>query len=59
MADNEVASIPWAGIVKRTLQASALVAGVLTLLAASEVKRRNHENEDSQRIRWTDSNRWE
>lgn len=50
--------MPWSGIAKAT----AVIGGVLTLATAMSLRQAKHEwrlQQEAQRVRWTDKNRWE
>ena len=55
MTDNDVTEMPWGGIFKVT---AAFGLG-LTALCAAALRRELHARQESERVRWTDKNRWE
>jgi hypothetical protein len=59
MTENDATEMPWAGIVKVTAAATAVVGLLLTALSAAAVRQARREKEESERFVWTDKNRWE
>lgn len=55
MTDNDVTPMPWGRIV----QITAGFGVVLTALFAAALRQERREKQESQRVRWTDKNRWE
>jgi hypothetical protein len=59
MTDNALTEMPWAGIAKVTAVAAAAVGLGLTALPAAALQQERREKQESERVRWTDKNRWE
>ena len=61
MANDEVLEMPWGAIFKRTAQGAAVIFAGLTGLCAAELRRLRREHEETERFRsrWTDESRWE
>lgn len=59
MTENDATEMPWAGIAKATAAVTATVGLVLTAACADAVRRARREKQESERVRWTDKNRWE
>lgn len=59
MADEYMTEMPWGMIVKRTIQATAGAVVFFTSLAAAAVLHDRREKAESERVRWTDKNRFD
>jgi hypothetical protein len=51
--------MPWAWVFKSTGKVAAAALVAFTGFAAAAVRQQQRENAETQRIRWTDANRWE
>lgn len=59
MSEIEVPEMPWSGILKVTAASAAVIGLALTGIAAAGVKEARNEQQERERVRWTDKNRWE
>ncbi len=59
MSNSDQPEMPWGGILKRTVQTAVGAFVSFTALCAYELGRQRREQEESERVRWTDKNRWE
>ena len=56
---DDPTEMPWAGIAKATGVVGAGAGLLFTALCAAAVRRERREKQESERVRWTDKNRWE